>query len=85
MALFGWALTIWVTYVPLIISREHVNSPSTDSNISILSLIGKLLFACFLCAAVLLAEKFAIQYIAGKFHERSYAGWYLSTQLIGIM
>ncbi|KIK67405.1 hypothetical protein GYMLUDRAFT_156530 [Collybiopsis luxurians FD-317 M1] len=40
---------------------------------SIISLIAKLLFGLFLCSAVLLFEKFSIQWIAGKFHERTYA------------
>jgi hypothetical protein len=33
-----------------------------------------LLFALLLCAGALLFEKFSIQWIAWKFHERSYAG-----------
>jgi hypothetical protein len=32
-----------------------------------------LLFGLFLCAALLLFEKFSIQWIAGKFHEKTYA------------
>ena len=36
--------------------------------------MAKLLFAVMLSAAVLFAEKILIQWIAGKFHERSYAG-----------
>jgi hypothetical protein len=34
---------------------------------------AKILFAIFLCFAILAAEKFLIQFIAGKFHEKSYA------------
>ncbi len=36
--------------------------------------MAKLLFALMLSAAVLFFEKISIQWIAGKFHERSYAG-----------
>jgi hypothetical protein len=57
--------------VPLIYSHQDAaiggNSPH------IISLIQKLLFALFLCAALLLFEKFSIQWIAWKFHELSYA------------
>ena len=41
--------------------------------------IAKLLFAFFLCAGLLVFEKFAIQWIAGKFHERSYAGEFVDS------
>lgn len=52
-----------------------------------INLVAKLLFALFLCAAVLLGEKFAIQWIAGKFHERSYAGTclYLSSNELSLI
>ena len=62
---------IWVSFNPLITLRE-VN-PGTKST-EALSLIARLLFAFLLCAAALLFEKFSIQWIAWKFHERSYAG-----------
>jgi hypothetical protein len=54
------------------IAREEPGS--SDSSRRVISLLAKLLFGLFLCAAVLLGEKFSIQFIAGKFHERSYAG-----------
>jgi hypothetical protein len=57
--------------VPLIYSKQD---PAVGGNSpKIISLIQKLLFAFFLCAGLLLFEKFAIQWIAGKFHELSYA------------
>ena len=62
---------IWVSFNPLITLRE-VN-PGTKSTTA-LSIVARLLFAFLLCAAVLLFEKFSIQWIAWKFHERSYAG-----------
>jgi hypothetical protein len=62
---FAWSLANWITFQPLI------NDKSGDR---VLSLIAKILFGIMLCAAILLAEKFAIQWIAGKFHEKSYAG-----------
>ncbi len=72
VALFGWTLAIWISFQPLINTRQ---SKSADqSAVNIIDTAAKLLFAFFLCAAVLLGEKFSIQWIAGKFHERSYAG-----------
>lgn len=62
---FAWSLANWITFNPLI------NRNSDDRT---LSFIAKLLFGIMLCAIILLAEKFAIQWIAGKFHEKSYAG-----------
>ncbi|KAG5643162.1 hypothetical protein DXG03_001492 [Asterophora parasitica] len=71
IALFGWTLAIWISYNPLIDNRQE---PGTgDKSVKVVDLIARLLFSFFLCAAVLLFEKFAIQWIAGKFHERSYA------------
>ncbi|PPQ98611.1 hypothetical protein CVT24_003944 [Panaeolus cyanescens] len=70
IALFAWSLCIWVTWNPLI--DNHLNNPSQKSSNAV-KLIGKLLFGIFICSAVLLFEKFSIQWIAGKFHERSYA------------
>lgn len=71
VALFAWSLANWITWNPVIDSRQ--SSDATEKSVNIINLIGKLLFGIYLCAAVLLAEKFAIQWIAGKFHERSYA------------
>ncbi|KAF8893315.1 Mechanosensitive ion channel-domain-containing protein [Infundibulicybe gibba] len=70
IALFGWTLTIWAAWNPLIDTKQK---NAGDKSIKIIDTIGKLLFAFFLCAAALLFEKFSIQWIAGKFHERSYA------------
>lgn len=76
VALAGWTLVVWVSFQPLILTRQRSDA-STGSKDAV-NLIAKLFFAFFICAVVLLAEKFAIQWIAGKFHERSYAG----TQLL---
>jgi hypothetical protein len=73
IALFAWTLVLWVTWVPLI--KNNQKNPG-DKSLKAVDLIGKLLFGFFICAAVLLFEKFSIQWIAGKFHERSYAGMY---------
>ncbi|KAJ2925115.1 hypothetical protein H1R20_g11975, partial [Candolleomyces eurysporus] len=70
IALFAWALVLWVTWVPLI--KNNQQNPG-DKSVKAVDLIAKLLFGFFICAAVLLFEKFSIQWIAGKFHERSYA------------
>ncbi|TDL26257.1 hypothetical protein BD410DRAFT_784344 [Rickenella mellea] len=67
VALFGWSLSIWIAFTALIITGK--TKPTAQQVI----LISKLLFAIFLCAALLLFEKFSIQWIAGKFHEKSYA------------
>ncbi|KZT26735.1 hypothetical protein NEOLEDRAFT_1131748 [Neolentinus lepideus HHB14362 ss-1] len=70
VALFAWTLTIWITFNPIINARDGDGSQRSQS---IISFIAKLLFAIYVCAAVLAFEKFSIQWIAGKFHERSYA------------
>ncbi|KAH6914006.1 Mechanosensitive ion channel-domain-containing protein [Coprinopsis sp. MPI-PUGE-AT-0042] len=70
IALFAWSLVIWIAWKPLIKSQQvNPGKKSVDA----VNLIEKILFAIFLCSAVLLFEKFSIQWIAGKFHERSYA------------
>lgn len=72
VALAVWTLAVWITFQPLILTRQE--SDATDRDKSVVSLLAKLFFAFYICALVLLGEKFAIQWIAGKFHERSYAG-----------
>jgi hypothetical protein len=74
IALFAWTLIIWVSWNPLIDNRLKTGTGA--KSVTAISLIGKLLFGIYLCSAVLLFEKFSIQWIAGKFHERSYAGLY---------
>ena len=71
IALFVWSLTIWITFMQLIINRQHadITPKSRDAT----SFCAKLLFALMICTAILLAEKVAIQAIASQFHERSYA------------
>jgi hypothetical protein len=72
IAFFAWSLVVWVSWNPLIDGRQLNN---TERNTNIISLIGKLSFVLVICSSILLFEKFSIQWIAGKFHERSYAGW----------
>lgn len=67
MALFGWTLAVWITFNPIIVGN-HVGNETEQ-----VSFIANLLFAFFLCASLLLFEKLSIQWIASKFHERSYA------------
>lgn len=62
---------VWISWNPLIDNNQR--NPGQKS-INAVDLIGKLLFAFFLCSGILLFEKFSIQWIAAKFHERSYAG-----------
>ncbi|KAJ7218050.1 Mechanosensitive ion channel-domain-containing protein [Mycena pura] len=71
IALFFWTLAVFISYNPLINSRQV--STATKSSVEIIDLGQKLFFAFYLCATLLLFEKFSIQWIAGKFHERSYA------------
>lgn len=71
VALCAWTFTIWISFQPLINNRQL--SDTSSESAQILSTIAKLLFAFFLCSALLAFEKFSIQWIAGKFHERSYA------------
>lgn len=77
VALTAWTLAVWISYNPLIDSRQE-STASTKSK-SIISFLSKLMFGVFLCAAVLLFEKFSIQWIAGKFHEKTYAGAFHSS------
>jgi small-conductance mechanosensitive channel len=70
VAFTAWSLAMWITFQPLIDNRQ---GDTSDRSRNIVDLIAKLLFALFLDAALLLFEKFSIQWIAGKFHERSYA------------
>ncbi|KAL0576656.1 hypothetical protein V5O48_005316 [Marasmius crinis-equi] len=71
VALFMWTLAMWISWQPLINKKQRPDT--SDSNKHIVDFIAKLLFGFYLCAAALLFEKFSIQWIAGKFHERSYA------------
>nr|GAT56367.1 serine/threonine protein kinase [Mycena chlorophos] len=71
VAFFMWSVAVFATFTPLIVNHQSEN-PSANAQ-KIISLIQKLFFAFLLCAALLLGEKFSIQWIAGKFHERSYA------------
>ena len=71
---------IWVSFNPLIAIKEV--DPAVRSAEAI-SLLARLLFALLVCAAVLLFEKFSIQWIAWKFHERSYAGTITSSTCQG--
>ena len=73
---------VWVSFNPLIAIRE-VNPG--DKSTEAISLLARLLFALLLCAAALLFEKFVIQWIAWKFHERSYAGTISSSMRHGCL
>ncbi|CAE6448905.1 unnamed protein product [Rhizoctonia solani] len=80
LAFFAWTLTQWIAFTQLIDQNQPDIDPNDlaavarqANNDSTLGLIQKILFGLMLCAAILLGEKFAIQWIAYKFHERSYA------------
>ncbi|KDQ51186.1 hypothetical protein JAAARDRAFT_41454 [Jaapia argillacea MUCL 33604] len=70
VALFGWTLGIWIAFNPLIL-RHYTGSNAGYK--TILNTMSKALCSFCLCAGLLVAEKLAIQVIAGKFHQRSYA------------
>ncbi|KAH9920051.1 Mechanosensitive ion channel-domain-containing protein [Fomitopsis serialis] len=71
IALFLWSLGVWVSFNPLISTRKQPTATSGDA--SALSTVAKIFFAILESTLILLAEKVAIQWIASKFHERSYA------------
>ncbi|EKM54463.1 uncharacterized protein PHACADRAFT_258317 [Phanerochaete carnosa HHB-10118-sp] len=71
VAFASWTLACWIAFQPLINTRQEQDASQSDQHA--VDLLAKLLFAFFLCAAILFGEKFVIQWIAGKFHERSYA------------
>jgi hypothetical protein len=77
--LFAWSILIWICYLPLIFNRR--NSDIGGDSANALDIIGKLLLASVFCSGILLFEKFSIQWIAGKFHERSYAGMFFGSLL----
>ena len=72
VALVAWTAAIWIAWNPLVDTRQDRNASPKSKNI--IDFVGKFLFGLYLCAALLLFEKFSIQWIASKFHERSYAG-----------
>ncbi|KAG8953472.1 hypothetical protein FRC04_002314 [Tulasnella sp. 424] len=72
IALYAWALASWISYQPLIRTKiTDTDEAQFPTSGKILSIIAQLLFGIMLCTAVLLAEKFAIQFIAYKFHQRN--------------
>lgn len=68
VALWGWTIGNYVTFNPVI-----NNNQTTGQHSAALSLVARMLFAFVILSSALLFEKFSIQWIAGKFHERSYA------------
>ncbi|KAI0356297.1 hypothetical protein OH77DRAFT_1401686 [Trametes cingulata] len=69
-AFASWSIVIFVSYQPLINATQHTDNKTSQQSVDTMS---KLLFALMLSACVLFGEKLAIQFIAAKFHERSYA------------
>ncbi|KAI0371035.1 hypothetical protein BV20DRAFT_942709 [Pilatotrama ljubarskyi] len=65
-----WTIVIFVSYQPLINATQRTDNSTSQQSVDTMS---KLLFALMLSACVLFGEKLAIQFIAAKFHERSYA------------
>lgn len=71
IALFAWSLAVWVSFNPLVNTRREPGATAGDAQA--LSTAARIFFAVLESAVILLAEKVAIQTIATKFHERSYA------------
>jgi hypothetical protein len=55
IALLGWSLAVWVSFLPLIVNHSD-KSPNTRST-NTLQFITRFLFGIMLCTAVLLGEK----------------------------
>jgi hypothetical protein len=72
VAFFIWTLVNWVSFTPII--AIHQSGAASSRAVNAIQLISRLSFAFFICSAVLLFEKFCIQWIARNFHRRSYAG-----------
>ncbi|KAF8326601.1 Mechanosensitive ion channel-domain-containing protein [Cantharellus anzutake] len=74
VAFVAWSIAVFVTYNPIIYVRfTHENAQKYPSSQDALVLTGRLVFGLVLSSVSLLAEKFCIQLIAYKFHERSYS------------
>jgi len=72
VALVACTAAMCIAWNPLVDNRQDKNASPKSKNI--IDFIGKFLFGIYLCVALLLFEKFSIQWIASRFHERSYAG-----------
>ncbi|KAG8835307.1 hypothetical protein FRC17_004089 [Serendipita sp. 399] len=74
-AIFLWALASFISFQPLIISRQTQPGPNEnfDSSKKALNVCFRILLGILICSAILLGEKIFIQAIAASFHERSYA------------
>lgn len=68
MAFWAWTIGIYVSFNPLITNNQQDGQHSAA-----VSLLARLFFAFVILSSALLFEKFSIQWIAGKFHEKSYA------------
>jgi len=71
VAMTIWTGISWITLQFFIVRQQSSSASSTSK--SDVSFIAGLWFAFFLCAAILLLEKVLIQWVAGKYHERSYS------------
>ncbi|CED83253.1 Predicted mechanosensitive ion channel [Phaffia rhodozyma] len=65
-----WTLLLWITFQPLISTRQKDGTSSSSA--SALTLISKILFGMFLCTCVLAGEKVIVQFIAYTFHQQTY-------------
>ncbi|KAF9452408.1 hypothetical protein P691DRAFT_772397 [Macrolepiota fuliginosa MF-IS2] len=72
LALVAWTAALWITWVPLIADRQMGGEDPNSRSVRAINLGGRLFFALACCTAILLAEKVSVQWIALKFHERSY-------------
>lgn len=75
LALVAWTAALWITWVPLVADRQREEDPSSRS-VRAINLGGRLLFGLACVAVILFMEKVSVQWIAMKFHERSYQSWF---------
>ncbi|KAI0793816.1 Mechanosensitive ion channel-domain-containing protein [Fomes fomentarius] len=68
-AFFAWTVAIFIAFYHLILMQEG----ASPSDLAATKLIANILLPLMISACILFLEKILIQWIAGKFHERSYA------------
>ncbi|CEH14501.1 Predicted mechanosensitive ion channel [Ceraceosorus bombacis] len=87
-AAFLWTLFVWIAWLVIIVthfndpSQKSViqqgetaaesNSSDVSSTANLIVTIGRFFFGLALCSAILLVEKFAVQWIAYRFHRVQY-------------
>jgi len=74
VAFVAWSIAVLITYNPIINNRFTLeDAEKYPSSRNALTIVGRVTFGLVLSSGVLLVEKFFIQWVAFKFHQRSYA------------